>query len=173
MNNEQRLAEQRQAVPLSVTVLGEGETFLYPPQITWPDPDAPHKSRKGSRRRVVAITNQRVIVEDTHTVDKTESFPLQEVTRLYRTYKTRRGAEIFRITKIAVASGREVELNYGWLAEETDTPQLQTLFEKTAFKIQWSSAQWFFVFCLIAFTVICLVPACTVIGSGIWERFAG
>ncbi len=158
---------------LTETVLDEDESFIHPPQTTWPDPDEPHKARKSSRRRVVAITNKRVIVEDTHTVSKTESFPLADITRLYRTYKTRRGVEIFRITKIALPSGREIELNYGWLTEETDGPALQEILPTAVFKIQWNSMQWFFVACLIGFTLMCIIPACTVIGSGIWERFAG
>lgn len=159
--------------PLTETLLQEGETFIHPPQTTWPDPDEPHKAGKSKRVRVVAITNQRVIVEDTHTVDKAESFLLSDITRLYRTYKTRRGAEIFRITKIALPSGREIELNYGWLEEETAGPALQALLPQAEFKIQWSSTQWFFVMCLIGFTLMCIIPACTVIGSGIWERLVG
>jgi hypothetical protein len=160
-------------VTLTETSLAEDEVFIYPPQVTFPDSSASPKDKRSSRRRVVAVTNRRVIVEDTHTVGKVESFALGEVTRVYRTYKTQKGEEIFRITKIGLRNKREIELNYGWLPE-TETARLQELLlPQVEFKVEWSSVQWFFVAFMVTFLLMCILPACIVIGSGIWERFGG
>lgn len=70
--------------------------------------------------RLVCVTNQRIIVEDLQSADKTQIIPLRDVLQVFIKRKVQQGKPSLAITKAVTRSGQSVKLDIKWLPEQDE-----------------------------------------------------
>ena len=70
--------------------------------------------------RLVCVTNQRIIIEDLESADKTQVIPNAEVRQVFFKRKVQQGKPSLAITKAATRSGQNIKLDIKWLPEAAE-----------------------------------------------------
>ena len=65
--------------------------------------------------RLVCVTNQRIIIEDLQSADKTQITPNADVAQLFFKRKVQNGKPMLAITKAVTNAGQKIKLDLKWL----------------------------------------------------------
>jgi hypothetical protein len=71
--------------------------------------------------RTVGVTNQRVIMEDLDSPDKTKIVPNADVKQVFIKHKQRGGRPTITLSKVQTASGQDIKLNIQGLPGQAET----------------------------------------------------